>query len=191
MSPPPYMRLYIADYLGDTTHLSTEEHGAYLLLLMSAWRSGGRLPLDDVMLAKLVKLPPRSWAKIKPNVMAFFQRRGSSYTHKRIAKELEVYTAKIARLQEAGKRGALVSNEKSKASGAANAGKKSGKSRHNQNQNQRRVEGGIDTPSTLRREDADERADGSSPPRSVIDFEELRERIFREAEEMAAAWRMA
>lgn len=67
----PYMNLFVADYLGDTQHLTTEQHGAYLLLLMTMWRNGGRLPNDPVKLARIARVSPRRW-HLFSDVMAFF-----------------------------------------------------------------------------------------------------------------------
>ncbi len=112
MSAPPYMPLYVADYLADTTHLTCEEHGAYLLLLMSMWRAGGRLPTDDARLAKLTRMTAKEWASAKASVLPFFVRRGGHLTHKRLSKERAKYDDKCVRLSEAGKRGAAEKRKK-------------------------------------------------------------------------------
>ena len=72
MSERPFMQLYVSDYLGDTRHLSCEQHGAYLLLLMTMWNAGGSLPDDDAKLARIVCLSVKKWRSIREDIMAFF-----------------------------------------------------------------------------------------------------------------------
>ena len=66
------MPVYIGDYLADTMHLSTEQHGAYLLLLFSLWRRP-TLPDDDTALAKICGLSERAWLNTR-KVMAEFEK---------------------------------------------------------------------------------------------------------------------
>jgi uncharacterized protein YdaU (DUF1376 family) len=66
------MPLYIGDYLADTMRLTTEEHGAYLLLLMEYWRQGP-LPNDDKALSGIVKMDRKRWEKeLAPVLRSFF-----------------------------------------------------------------------------------------------------------------------
>lgn len=73
MSKTPYMQLWPSDYLADTRHLTVEQHGAYLLLIMDAWlRPSCSLPNDDSILARLACMTPSQWAKNKEAVLAFW-----------------------------------------------------------------------------------------------------------------------
>jgi len=103
MSAPPYMKLYIADYLADTTHLRTVEHGAYLLLLMALWRAGGKLPKDPAKLARIAQMSSEEWAEVAPAVMDFFTVRGGSLTQKRATSEIAKYQSAVSGSKRAGK----------------------------------------------------------------------------------------
>jgi uncharacterized protein YdaU (DUF1376 family) len=83
--PDIWMPIYIGDYLADTGHLSTTQHGAYLLLLMHYWRKR-ELPDDDKQLAAIAKLPLRIWLDSKDTIQAFFF---DGWKHKRIEAELQ------------------------------------------------------------------------------------------------------
>lgn len=46
MSSRPWMPLYVGDYRMDTLDLTTEQHGAYMILLMLSWLRDDGLPDD-------------------------------------------------------------------------------------------------------------------------------------------------
>ena len=83
-----WMPLYIGDYLADTTHLSMAEHGAYLLLIMTYWRTGP-LPDNDKALANMAKCDRKLWmSEIGPVIRSFFCLQDGKLHHKRIDQEL-------------------------------------------------------------------------------------------------------
>lgn len=80
-----WMPFYIGDYLQDTGHLTTLQHGAYMLLIMHCWQKE-RLPDSAAERAAIARLTPAKWEAIGGPVEAFFQADG---THKRVQKEIE------------------------------------------------------------------------------------------------------
>lgn len=88
MSSTPWMPFYPADYLADTRRLTTEQHGAYLLLLMDSWSSGA-LPDDDAVLARVAGLDAESWARTRPVLAGYFEIADGKWVHARIERERE------------------------------------------------------------------------------------------------------
>lgn len=86
--------LYTDDYLGDTTHLTTIEHGAYLMLLIACWRSGGSLPDNDKLLARYAKLTSGQWARMSDVIRAFFVTENDRIMSPRLTDELEAVRQK-------------------------------------------------------------------------------------------------
>lgn len=122
MSQPAFMQLYVADYLGDTQHLTTEQHGAYLLLLMTMWRQGGYLPNDPVKLARIARVHPPRWARVAKEVMPFFEAADDGQiTHGRLLKELEKARHKSRSRATSGAAGGRAKALKSKQEAVANA----------------------------------------------------------------------
>jgi len=99
----PWMPLYVGDYLGDTGHLTTTQHGAYLLLMMHYWRKG-ELPDDDRQLSKITKLPLKTWCDYRSTLQDFFH---EGWKHKRIDAELEKMVRVSAKRAIAGQKGGL------------------------------------------------------------------------------------
>lgn len=95
------MPLWIGQYIADTGHLTTAEHGAYLLLIMHYWQKGG-LPDDDRKLASIARALPEQWAGMRATIFEFF---GPGWKHARIDKELAEAEKKYRKRAEAGRSG--------------------------------------------------------------------------------------
>lgn len=88
MTKPSHIPIFPDAYHRDTTHLTTEEHGAYFLLLMAAWGSDDcTLPNDERRLAALAKMPVNRWRKIAPTVLEFWAYDKGRLFQKRLQKE--------------------------------------------------------------------------------------------------------
>lgn len=101
MAQFPQLPLWTDAYLADTTHLNATEHGAYLLLLIAAWRSPDcALPNDDKALAAMARCT-RHWSRVRAKVMAFWtlNPENGKYYQKRLSLE---HNAATARARNAG-----------------------------------------------------------------------------------------
>jgi uncharacterized protein YdaU (DUF1376 family) len=100
------MPFYVGDYISDTAHLSTIEHGAYILLLLHYWRKGG-LPADERQLAAIAKMNHREWHKHRDTLQAFFY---DGWKHKRVEHELKRQGELSAKRAIAGAKGGVIAN---------------------------------------------------------------------------------
>ena len=107
----PWMPLYVADYLADTGHLNAAEHGAYMLLIMHYWRTGG-LPADEGQLQRIARMSGAEWKRSRDTLAAFFN---DDWTHDRIEQELSKSTKKSEARAGAGSRGGQAKAERAKA----------------------------------------------------------------------------
>lgn len=103
----PFMQFYPTDYLADTQHLTTLEHGAYFLLILNYWQRGGRLPDEDRRLAGIVKMEVPDWLMIRPVLEEFFVIMDGYWHHIRIEQEFSKIHAKSLKASAAGKASAF------------------------------------------------------------------------------------
>lgn len=74
MSKRPFFPLYPGDYLSDTLHLTTEQHGVYFLLLLAYYSRRGPLPDDVPYLMQVTRLDARGWKRSGEPVLSYFRR---------------------------------------------------------------------------------------------------------------------
>jgi len=119
-SPTAWMPLYVGDYLGDTQRLTTEQHGAYLLLMMDYWRNGPA-PDDDATLQQITKLDKAAWKRTRPVLARMFQIEDGEWKHKRIDRELENARSNASRRSDKAKKAAQARWEQSSEDAPSNA----------------------------------------------------------------------
>ena len=89
MAEYPALPLWTDAFLADTVHLDAIETGAYICLLIAAWRSPGcRLPDDDKRLARYARCGLKTWRRIRPTVIEFWTVEHGYLTQKRLMKEM-------------------------------------------------------------------------------------------------------
>lgn len=101
MAALPYMQFYVADYLADTTHLTAEEHGAYMLLLFSYWQTGKPLRIDR--LATVARIPNDRWISVAETLSEFFHVTETHWIQFRVEADLESVNSKVQTASNAGK----------------------------------------------------------------------------------------
>lgn len=85
MAEYPALPLFVDAYLADTLHLTNQEHGAYLRLLMLAWRSPDcGIPDDDAWICRSLGIHGNAWAKMRESVMAFWVKKNGRFFQKRL-----------------------------------------------------------------------------------------------------------
>ncbi len=167
MAKYPAMPLWTDAYLADTQHLTLEEHGAYLKLLMIMWRSPGcRLANDKQKLSKMLAIADRRFNKIWHIVGDFFYESNGFLYQKKLSAVYETLNKVSEQRRRAGMKGAQAKALKNKKTRQANgqakrklslsktaAKRKQTVKQNGSNQNQNLTEKGGLTPSPKENDD--------------------------------------
>ncbi|MGV6394532.1 DUF1376 domain-containing protein [Pseudomonas caspiana] len=156
MAALPYIQLYVADYLADTMHLTTEEHGAYLLLIFNYWQTGK--PIPKSRLARIARLPNERWISVEVSLNEFFNDNGNEWEHKRIEQDLDAVHSTQSQRSAAGK-----------ASAEARKQRKQTKSQRESNDRSNSVEGSYEQNPT----NIDTDTDTEEPPPPAYTHDEF------------------
>lgn len=125
MSALPWMPLYPADYLADTRRLTTEQHGAYLLLLLDSWVSGA-LPDDDSVLARVAGMDAEDWAATRRALAGYFEIADGKWVHARIEQEREHAQAYAQASSGRGKKAAASGTARGRRGGGGSSARPAG-----------------------------------------------------------------
>ena len=166
--PDSFMPLWIGDYLADTMHLTRDQHGGYLMLIMAYWRKGCALEDNDDALASISRCSSIEWASIRPVLAKFFTVEGGLWKHGRVEEELQKAAEKYAAKVERAKAGAAARWGKNASSNAQASDKQCSS---NANHNHTPTEKSLTGSSSDRRAKGNARAPkGAAQPSPQIDW---------------------
>lgn len=116
MAQAPIMPVMTDALIGDTTHLSTEQFGAYLLILIATWRNNGvALPDDDQRMALICRVTVKRWrARLRPILIEFFDVSTGHWRQKRLELEWERVAKMINSRRTSGNHGGRPKSRKTK-----------------------------------------------------------------------------
>jgi uncharacterized protein YdaU (DUF1376 family) len=108
MAEFPAMPLWTDALIGDTYTLTPAEFGAYMRLLIFAWRTRDcALPSNDAELGRMIG-DPKNWHRLRTKVMAFFTLgEDGRYRQYRLLREREYVSRRTAQASAAGRASAL------------------------------------------------------------------------------------
>ncbi|PAP92159.1 DUF1376 domain-containing protein [Mesorhizobium wenxiniae] len=102
MTTLPWMPVFPGDELAETSHLSTEEYGAYALLKMALWQHGA-ITDDDERLSRITRLSLERWLSVRAIEPLF----GPKWTHAKLEHHRTLAAGQREKKSAAGKKGAL------------------------------------------------------------------------------------
>ena len=106
MASLPYLQFYVSDWRADTSHLTLEQKGAYLELILLYWESEKALNNSDDRLASSLKISKRRFQTMKKLLSEFFTVKDDIWTHGRIEADLEKVFNKSKKRSYAGQESA-------------------------------------------------------------------------------------
>lgn len=105
MAELPIMPVNVHALIADTSHMTTEEFGAYCRLLFTMWAHGGTLPNDMEELARIAGVSRTRWNHIAARVLRPMTATEQILSQKRLVSTwLEVQELRAKRADNARKR---------------------------------------------------------------------------------------
>jgi len=161
------MPIYIGDYLSATSRLTTEQHGAYILLLLDYWRNGPP-PDNDSILCQIARLPVERWKQIRHSISSFFKISDGRWTD----------DALDARIEEA----------RLNRQNASNRGKRGAEARYGARTNHLTIDEAVLDPSTENGSSSSSSSSSSSEPLALKSMSGKRKSSSTDSEEFKRFW---